>query len=273
MISSLKVALLCIGLLPGFILADSYTADIMREPHQHLNADKEKHTLFIVEYAAFFLSSKFKMNVHTKRNGNTLHWNGNIDSKGLVGSLLRVDSNIQGEGIWNKQTHQVIPIHFSIQYTKAPLRNISYRFDFDAGKAYINKTKNEVNVTQKLDISPDIKDMFSIHLQLIVDAQKGKQRIQYALLSKDEIKQYLFVAQGEEMIPSAYRETSIKAVRYHRLKNDKVVAHYWLSVQDGYLPVQVETLRKGKVSIRLTAQKVQIENTLLAQNTGAETSN
>ncbi len=222
-----------------------------------MNKTDTSQALFTLEYEVYFVGKSVgTMKINTTSQNETTYWEGALTSKGLLAGIIVGDSTFYGQGHLDAKNNQFTPMLYNFESKNVPSRNV--RYQFGRNKVSITRKQNNLLQTKDLPTPMGIKDLFSLHLQLAIDAKQGQQEMNYTLLSKNKLEPYSFVVIGIETIPSPLVNGNppIKTLKLHRLKNNQVRAHYWLSLQDNYLPIQVQTLRKNKPQFELRAQKI-----------------
>ena len=91
----------------------------------------------------------------------------------------------------------------------------------------------------RLEVSADVRDALSFQLSLMRDAAIENHALDYAVLSKDELKHYSFRRAGSETLTIGNRE--IKTLVVERQSGDRTT-RLWLAPAYQYTPVKIELI-------------------------------
>jgi hypothetical protein len=124
--------------------------------------------------------------------------------------------------------------------------NVSLRFDWNARR--VRGTAQGKSVDQPLE--PGTQDPLSVQIELMRELAAGSSPSSFLLFDKHEATRYNYTREQAQTLdtPLGHLETLI--YRSDRPGSDRVM-RLWLAPSLGYLPVQAERRRKGKVEFGL----------------------
>ncbi|MCG7878958.1 MAG: DUF3108 domain-containing protein [Candidatus Thiodiazotropha taylori] len=133
-----------------------------------------------------------------------------------------------------------------ISYTYKDMGNENERtelvFDWQAGK--VRTTSGGVTWSQP--ITSGIQDRLSQQLLVRLHLAEGKEDISYQVADGGKIKRYRFLVEGEEDIETPFGQ--INCLRVRRSKESRKPDYtIWFAPTLGYLPVQIERKRSGRL--------------------------
>ncbi len=218
-----------------------------------------KNTLFTAWYDVFFgTKPMLEVKVHTTLNADCINLAGEFKGNGILGAWLGGTGTVRAQNLWRGQQKRIVPIDFIQRYNNAAQRDITYLFEADRLTASARLGKEQYHFT----VHPDVHSVFTMHLQLSIDAQEGKDMMYYDTLSKTKLRRYVFFNRGEERLSTALGE--LLTIRFDRLKKGKLDSRYWLSPQHAYLPVKVERIRNNRVRYNIQATDIRVHNRLIS---------
>ncbi len=131
-------------------------------------------------------------------------------------------------------------------------QNVTLRFDWKAER--VRGTQDGKPVDQPLE--PGTQDPLSVQIELMRDLAAGRSPARFLLFDKDEAKQYHYTRERAETLVTALGRLDTVVYRSDRPGSDRVM-RLWLAPSLGYLPVQAERRRKGKVEFELHIRKLE----------------
>lgn len=144
---------------------------------------------------------------------------------------------------------RVRPLEFrASDGTGAADKAIAIEFDWAAGRATGTAETRPVN----LALQPGVQDAMSSQVALIAELVAGREPSGFTLVDEDQLKDYVYVAEGTQRIETA-AGTLDTVVYVSRRRGSERMTRVWYAKELGFLPVQAERIRKGKpeLSMRL----------------------
>jgi len=132
-------------------------------------------------------------------------------------------------------------------------RNEYYRYNWTGHVAQTNYR----GTPRTFKIPAGTLDNFSLQLALIQDAPNSRKTLTYPVISKGELKTYVFTSLGRETIETPLGE--FDTIKLERRKEDEENTTYttWYAAELHYLPVQVENREDGDVELSLLLDEVE----------------
>ena len=118
-------------------------------------------------------------------------------------------------------------------------------------------TGNSRGVTTALTTNKPIWDTLSFQLALIDDVSSKNDAYIYDVISRGEIKQYMFSAIGEETIEINDRE--YRAVKLER-RSDNKITKIWLAADLHHIPVMIKQYKDGDLDSTMTLDTIMFNN-------------
>lgn len=142
----------------------------------------------------------------------------------------------------------IIPQHFiTDDGSEKSKRDTDVRFDWDGNRATGTAEGKPVDVA----LQPGVQDSLSIQIALIQDLVAGRTPSGFVMLDRDEIKDYLYTAEGKERVKTALGEHDTLKYRSRRPNSDRSTL-FWCAPDLGYLPVKVERHKGSKIEWSMT---------------------
>jgi hypothetical protein len=124
--------------------------------------------------------------------------------------------------------------------------NVQINFDWDAGRAQGMSEKKPVD----LKLGEGTQDVMSIQVEVMLDLKNGNLPTTFRILDKDEIKDFVYALEGPARIRTALGELDTVVVSSHRIGSNRVL-RMWFAPSLGYVPVQAERSRDGKLEFAM----------------------
>jgi hypothetical protein len=143
---------------------------------------------------------------------------------------------------------RIVPQHFvTDDGSDRGKRDSDVRFDWKAGRA----TGTAEGKTVDVALQPGLQDSLSIQIALIHDLLSGRTPSGFVMLDRDEVKEYLYTAEGKERVKTALGEHDTVIYASRRPNSDRKTL-FWCAPDLGYLPVKVERRKGTKVEWSMT---------------------
>jgi hypothetical protein len=123
---------------------------------------------------------------------------------------------------------------------------VSIDFDWNSGRARGESEKKPVD----LKLAEGIQDVMSIQIEVMLDLRSGNLPKTFKIVDKDEIKDFLYTLEGPARIRTPLGELDTVVVASQRAGNNRVLK-MWFAPSLGYIPVQAERSRDGKLEFAM----------------------
>jgi hypothetical protein len=123
---------------------------------------------------------------------------------------------------------------------------VSIDFDWSGGRASGESEKKPVD----LKLTEGVQDVMSIQIEVMLDLKNGNLPKAFKIVDKDEIKDFLYTLEGPARLRTPLGELDTLVVASQRAGNNRVLK-MWFAPSLGYLPVQAERSRDGKLEFAM----------------------
>jgi hypothetical protein len=125
--------------------------------------------------------------------------------------------------------------------------SVSFAFDWDTGHAFGSSEGKPIELTLK----PGTQDLLSIQVEVMLDLKNGNLPTNFNIIDKDRIKEFMYTREGTAKLrtPLGMLDTIIVASRHDA--NDRRVLRMWFAPDLGFVPVQAERTRDGKLEFAI----------------------
>jgi Protein of unknown function (DUF3108) len=123
---------------------------------------------------------------------------------------------------------------------------VSIDFDWGGGRAHGESEKKPVD----LQLADGIQDVMSIQIEVMLDLKNGNLPKAFKIVDKDEIKDFLYTLEGPARLRTPLGELDTVVVASQRAGNNRVLK-MWFAPSLGYIPVQAERSRDGKLEFAM----------------------
>jgi len=130
--------------------------------------------------------------------------------------------------------------------------NVNIDFDWSDGRARGSSEGKPIS----LRLIDGTQDVMSIQIEVMRDLENGDLPKLFRILDKDEVKEFIYTREGTARIRTALGELDTIVVSSHRAGNNRVL-RMWFAPSLGYIPVQAERSRDGKVEFGMRIKSVQ----------------
>jgi hypothetical protein len=120
-----------------------------------------------------------------------------------------------------------------------------------------DKRATGVSETKPVDIKlPDgAQDVMSIQVEVMFDLKNGNLPKTFQIIDKDQLKEFNYTQEGTAKIRTAIGELDTIIVTSQRAGNNRLL-RMWFAPSLGFVPVQAERSRDGKIEIAMRVTSV-----------------
>jgi hypothetical protein len=120
-----------------------------------------------------------------------------------------------------------------------------------------DKRATGVSETKPVDIKiPDrTQDVMSIQVEVMFDLKNGNLPKTFQIIDKDQLKEFNYTQEGTARIRTAIGELDTIIVTSQRAGNNRIL-RMWFAPSLGFVPVQAERSRDGKLEIAMRIKSV-----------------
>jgi hypothetical protein len=136
-------------------------------------------------------------------------------------------------------------------FGKEGSQTVELNFDWQDSRA------TGVSETKPVDIKlPDgAQDVMSIQVEVMLDLKNGNLPKTFQIIDKDTLKEFNYTQEGSAKIRTAIGELDTIIVTSQRTGNNRIL-RMWFAPSLGFVPVQAERSRDGKVEIAMRLKNV-----------------
>jgi hypothetical protein len=136
-------------------------------------------------------------------------------------------------------------------FGKEGSQTVELNFDWQAMRA------TGVSETKPVDIKlPNgAQDVMSIQVEVMFDLKNGNLPKTFQIIDKDQLKEFNYTQEGTAKIRTAIGELDTVIVTSQRTGNNRIL-RMWFAPSLGFVPVQAERSRDGKVEIAMRIKSV-----------------
>jgi hypothetical protein len=115
-----------------------------------------------------------------------------------------------------------------------------------------NKRATGVSETKPVDIAlqDGTQDVMSSQVEVMLDLKNGNLPKTFHIIDKDQLKEFNYTQEGSAKIRTAIGELDTVIVTSQRVGNNRIL-RMWFAPSLGFVPVQAERSRDGKVEIAM----------------------
>ena len=124
--------------------------------------------------------------------------------------------------------------------------SVSLDFDWDAGQVGGMSEKKPVD----LKLKDGTQDLMSIQVEVMLDLKNGNLPKTFQIIDKDQLKEFIYTQEGSAKIRTALGELDTVIVESRQAGNNRIL-RMWFAPSLGYVPVQAERTRDGKLEFAM----------------------
>jgi hypothetical protein len=123
---------------------------------------------------------------------------------------------------------------------------VNLDFDWNAKRATGESEKKPVDIA----LHDGTQDVMSIQVEVMADLKRGNLPKAFWIIDKDQLKEFIYTQEGNARIRTEIGELDTMVVTSQRAGNNRIL-RMWFAPSLGFLPVQAERSRDGKVEIAM----------------------
>jgi hypothetical protein len=130
---------------------------------------------------------------------------------------------------------------------------VAFEFDWESGHALGSSEGKPVDLVLK----PGAQDLMSIQVEVMVDLKNGTLPPTFYIIDKDQMKEFFYTREGTAKLRTAIGMLDTVIVASRRGPTDSRVLRMWFAPDLGYVPVQAERSRDGKLEFAMRIRTLQ----------------
>jgi hypothetical protein len=155
---------------------------------------------------------------------------------------------VYSNDVIQKSWFSVVADHVRPQKYHAEQGDAAVNIDFDWDGEHARGVSEKKTINLKL--AAGTQDVMSIQIEVMLDLKNGTLPTTFRILDKDEIKDFIYTQEGSARIRTALGELDTVVVSSQRAGNNRVLK-MWFAPSLGYVPVQAERSRDGKLEFAM----------------------
>jgi hypothetical protein len=149
--------------------------------------------------------------------------------------LSVVDDHVRPDKYRGKEGSSMVELHFDWQDMRA---------------TGLSETK-----PVDLKLKEGTQDVMSIQVEVMLDLKRGNLPKTFQIIDKDQLKEFNYTQEGNAKIRTEIGEIDTVIVTSQRTGNNRIL-RMWFAPSLGFVPVQAERSRDGKVEISMRIKSV-----------------
>jgi hypothetical protein len=125
--------------------------------------------------------------------------------------------------------------------------SVSFDFDWNTGHAFGSSEGKQVD----LPLKPGAQDLMSIQVEVMLDLQNGEMPGVFSIIDKDQMKDFMYTREGTAKLRTPLGSIDTIIVASRRSATDSRVLRMWFAPDLGFVPVQAERTRDGKLEFAI----------------------
>jgi hypothetical protein len=130
--------------------------------------------------------------------------------------------------------------------------SVNLDFDWESGRTRGTSEQKPVD----LKLAAGTQDVMSIQVEVMLDLKKGNLPKTFQIIDKDELKEFIYTQEGTASIKTALGQLDTIIVASKRTGNNRVL-RMWFAPALGFVPVQAERTRDGKLELAMRIKSLQ----------------
>jgi hypothetical protein len=130
--------------------------------------------------------------------------------------------------------------------------SVNLDFDWDAGRVRGTSENKPVD----LKLKDGIQDVMSIQVEVMLDLKNGNLPKTFQIIDKDQLKEFTYNQEGAANIRTALGQLDTVIVSSQQAGNNRIL-RMWFAPSLGFVPVQAERTRDGKLEFAMRIKSLQ----------------
>jgi hypothetical protein len=176
------------------------------------------------------------------------HYTWTISARGIF--RLAYSNDVIQQSWFNEDGNHIRPERYHAEDGSSSL---SFDFDWNTGHAFGSSEGKQIDLALK----PGTQDLMSIQVEVMLDLKNGNLPSVFSVIDKDQIKDFMYTREGTAKLRTSLGMLDTVIVASRRSANDSRVLRMWFAPDLGFVPVQAERTRDGKLefAIRIRSLK------------------
>jgi hypothetical protein len=128
---------------------------------------------------------------------------------------------------------------------------VNLDFDWNAHRATGSAEGKPVQLT----LTDGLQDVMSIQVEVMLDLKNGNLPKTFQIVDKDEVKEFMYTQEGNATLKTPLGDLDTVIVASQRTGNNRIL-RMWFAPSLGYVPVQAERTRDGKLEFAMRVTSV-----------------
>jgi Protein of unknown function (DUF3108) len=185
-----------------------------------------------------------------KRDSGTgqYHYTWTISARGIF--RLAYSDDVTQQSWFSVVDNHIRPDRYHAEEGSSSL---SFDFDWNTGHVFGSSEGKPIDLALK----PGTQDLMSIQIEVMLDLKNGDLPEVFSIIDKDRMKDFLYNREGTAKLRTPLGSIDTIIVASRRSANDSRVLRMWFAPDLGFVPVQAERTRDGKLefAIRIRSLK------------------
>ncbi len=130
---------------------------------------------------------------------------------------------------------------------------VAFEFDWDTAHARGSSEGKPIDLVLK----PGAQDLMSIQVEIMLDLKNGTLPPTFNIIDKDQMKEFFYTREGGAKLRTAIGPLDTVIVASRRSPTDSRVLRMWFAPSLGFVPVQAERSRDGKLEFAMRIKSLQ----------------
>src|SRR5580698_8316826 len=179
-----------------------------------------------------------------ERDGKTgqYHYTWTISARGIF--RLVYSNDVTQQSWFNVVGGHIRPERYRAEQGSS---SVSFDFDWNTGHAFGSSEGKQVD----LPLKPGAQDLMSIQVEVMLDLQNGEMPGVFSIIDKDQMKDFVYTREGTAKLRTPLGSIDTIIVASRRSATDSRVLRMWFAPNLGFVPVQAERTRDGKLEFAI----------------------
>lgn len=179
-----------------------------------------------------------------ERDGATgqYHYTWTISARGIF--RLIYSNDVTQQSWFNVVGNHIRPERYHAEQGSS---SVSFDFDWNTGHAFGSSEGKQVDLV----LQPGTQDLMSIQVEVMLDLKNGDMPRVFSIIDKDQTKNFMYTREGPAKLRSAIGSLDTIVVASRRGPTDSRVLRMWFAPTLGFVPVQAERTRDGKLEFAM----------------------